>query len=364
MKVGVMLPNYARWFRGDGIWATCEKGKELDLDALCFVDHVIITPRQYVGMGNGYMDQWTAMSYVAAVNNIQGWKPILTQAVCVIPYRPPIHQAKIAATVDSLSGGRLLVGAGSGYQEMEFSALDLDVKKRGDMTDEYLACMKELWTNPVSSFHGTYTNYDEMTISARPTSQPYPPILYGSHGARPRRRIAERYQGTIQGPGRTVESQRAFESDMADLNKLWSEYGRAGKPYQMAFIRGHLTTDWSDLDKGVVKGLAAEGPQTVVTDSSQAPGRLAEGQERAYVSTYVMTHVDQMVEDLRRLESAGTDLAIVWLPSYRHGDLDNKGLQLQQMELLGEHVLPKVNRDKKVIEMDYDGKLHAPFPAA
>ncbi len=255
-----------------------------------------------------------------------------------------------------------MLGVGSGYQEMEFTALGLDIKKRGDMTDEYLACMKELWTHPVSSFHGKYANYDEMTISVRPATQPHPPVLYGSHGARPRRRTAERYQGIVQGPGRTVESQKSFESDMTDLNKLWKENGRAGKPFQMAFIRGHLTTDWSQLDKGVVKGIAAEGPQTVVGgEGSEAPGRLAEGQERSYVSTYTMTHVDQMVEDLRRLENAGTELAIVWLPSYRYGGLDNMGLQLQQMELLAEHVLPKVNKDKKPMEMDYDGKLYTPF---
>ncbi len=358
MKVGMQVPNYARWFRGEGIWATCEKGKELGLDALCFVDHVIITPRQYIGMGNGYMDEWTAMSYVAAVTNIQGWKPILTQQVCVIPYRPPIQQAKIAATVDSLSGGRLMVGAGSGYQEFEFTALGLDIKKRGDMTDEYLACMKELWTHPVSSFHGKYVNYDEMTISVRPTQQPHPPILYGSHGARPRRRIAERYQGNLQSPGRTAESQRAFESDMDDLNKLWKENGRSGKPFQMAVTKGHLTTDRSQIGAAVLKGVMADGSRPPIEGRGDLPERMPEGQERPYVSRYPLTHVSEMVEDLRRLESVGTDLAIVWLPSYRYGELDNLGLQLQQMEILAEHVLPKVHRDKKPIEMDFDGKRH------
>ena len=359
MKIGMQVPNYARWFRGDGIWATLEKGKELDLDALCFVDHVIITPRQYVGMGNGYMDEWTAMSYVAAINNVQKWHPILTHQVVVIPYRPPIQQAKIAATVDSLSGGKLLVGAGSGYQEYEFTALGLDIKQRGDMTDEYLACMKELWTNPVSSFHGKYVNYDEMTISVRPAQQPYPPVLYGSHGARPRRRIAERYQGNLQNPGRTVESQRAFDSDMEDLNRLWKENGRSGKPYQMAVTMAHLTTDRSQIGTEVLKGVMADGARP--EGSTQLPGstgRMEDGVERPYVSRYPMMHVDEMVENLRRLESLGTDLAIVWLPSYRHGEFDNLGMQLNQMQLLAEHVLPKVNRDKNIIEMDFDGKRH------
>ncbi len=359
MKVGMMLPNYARWLRGEGLWATLEKGKELGLDALCFVDHVIATPRQYVGMGNGYLDCWSAMSYVAAVTDMQGWKPILTNTVVVIPYRPAIQQAKEIATIDSLSGGRVMVGAGSGYMETEFTDLGLDVTKRGDMTDEYLACMKELWTHPVASFHGKYVNFDDRTISVRPVQQPHPPILYGSHGARPRRRIAERYQGTIQGPGRDVESQRAFDSDMADLNHLWKEYGRAGKPFQMIQVRAHLTTDKGQEGKNVMKGVTADGQALTESNMRTGPRTNRTTEERVYGGAHPLTHVSTFVEDLKRLESVGTDLAIVWLESYRYGNLDNKGMQLQQMELLAEHVLPKVNRDKKPIEMDFDGKLYS-----
>ena len=73
MKIGIIVPNYARWWRGDAIWATCEKAKEIGLDSLHFVDHVIFTPAQYVGYGNGYMDMYTTMSYVAAITNIQKW---------------------------------------------------------------------------------------------------------------------------------------------------------------------------------------------------------------------------------------------------------------------------------------------------
>lgn len=360
MKIGLRLPNFARWFRGDAIWATCEKGKELDLDALSFVDHVIFTPQQYVGYGNGYMDIWTAMSYVAAVTNVQGWRPILSQSVCVIPYRPPIQQAKIAATVDSLSGGRLLIGAGSGYNENEYAALGLNVRERGEMTHEYLACMRELWTHPVASFHGKYANFDEMTISVRPAQQPHPPILYGSSGPMPFRRIAERYQGWLRGTVAVKDANadyfKSLDQDWAKINSLWKENGRQGKPYLMAQTGGHFTACSSQVGGSVVKGLTTEGQSIVGT-----AGRVEEGGERAYVTTFPISHVSEVVEQLRSYEELGVDMVLINVPSYRFGTLDNLGMQLQQMDLLAEHVLPKIPRDKKQPEFDYGGKTFTPM---
>jgi alkanesulfonate monooxygenase SsuD/methylene tetrahydromethanopterin reductase-like flavin-dependent oxidoreductase (luciferase family) len=359
MKFGLMLPNYARWFRDEGIWDTCKLAQDIGFDALCFVDHVIFTRNQYVGFGNGYMDIWTAMSYVAAITNIQGWRPILTQTVVDIPYRPPVQQAKVAATVDSLSGGRLMIGAGAGYVEEEFRALSLDITKRGEMTHEYLDCMKELWSNPVASFHGKYANFDDMTISIRPVQQPYPPILYGSHGPGPRRRIAERYQGSIGAPGRGEEAQQRWDKDMTHLNRLWNENGRVGKPYLLCMARAHLTTDRDETQETITKGIAPEGQEI----PTQRIERMAEGQERVYVSNYNLTHVDDFVADLRRYEDLGMDMAIVWLPSYGYKQLNNRELQLQQMELFAESVLPRVNHDSKPIEMDFAGKIVRPFAA-
>jgi alkanesulfonate monooxygenase SsuD/methylene tetrahydromethanopterin reductase-like flavin-dependent oxidoreductase (luciferase family) len=217
--------------------------------------------------------------------------------------------------------------------------------------------MKELWSNPVATFHGKYANFDDMTISIRPVQQPYPPILYGSHGPGPRQRIAESYQGSIGGPGRSYESQKAFESDMEDLNRLWKENGRSGKPYLMSFLRAHLTTDRNEAGESISKGVVPEGQ----TRPEGRVERMPEGEERVYISTYNLTHVDDLVEDLRRQEAAGIDMAIVWLPSYGYRNMSNQELQLQQMDIFAEHVLPKVNRDSKRIEMDFAGKQVAPF---
>ena len=355
MRFGMMIPNFARWFRDDAIWQTCLKGKEIGLDAFSFVDHVIVTRNQYAGFGNGYMDIYTAMAYIAAITNAQGWKPILTQSVVDIPYRPAIQQAKIAATVDSLSGGRLMIGAGAGYVEEEFRALGIDITKRGSMTHEYLATMKELWTNQVASFHGKYTNFDDMTISVRPVTQPHPPILYGSHGPVPRKHIAESYQGVIGSTG-TVS---AFQEDMKDLDRLWKENGRSGRPFLMAGLRAHLTTDRAEAGETVTKGVVPPGQSA----PAERVERVTEG-ERVYQSTYKLNHVDDVVEELKKREDMGVDLAILWLPSYAFKGMTNLQLQLQQMEMLAEHVLSKFSKDTRPIEMDFGGKLYRPFESA
>ena len=326
MKVGMLLPNYARWFRGDEIWEVCEKAKEIGLDSLFFVDHIIVRPHQTIGMGNGYMDIYTIMSYVAAVTNVQGWAPILGQCVSVIPYRPPIQQAKIAATVDSLSKGRLLIGAGTGYLDNEFRSLNLPLNERGDMTDEYLKAMIELWTHPVASFHGKYVNFDEMTISVRPTKQPHPPILVGARGKRPFRRVAEYCDGWIPNAPREMDGLKSIESDWAEINRLWKEYGREGKPMlAQAPKYVHLTTSRDEGTEVVTKGIKTEG-------------------EFSYTPGFPKTHVQDMVAQMKASADIGTNHYVMHLPSYRHGEFDNKGMLLNQMGIFAEHVLPNVPR--------------------
>ncbi len=325
MKVGIIVPNYARWWRGEAIMATCKKAQEIGVDSLHFVDHVIFTPAQYVGYGNGYMDIYTTMSYVAALTNILKWTPTLAQSVSVIPYRPPIQQAKVAATVDSLCGGRLQIGAGTGYNEQEFSALNLNVHERGDMTDEYLKCMIELWTHPVASFHGKYVNFDEMTISVRPTQQPHPPILVGASGARPFRRIAEFCQGWIPGPGERAEGLRRVEQGWREITKLWKENEREGDPFlSVSPKRCHLVPPRARTTGAVSKGVTREG-------------------ERAYVAAYPMVRPSDLVKEIKSFENIGAEEYVVFPPTYRFGEWDNQGTLMNQLELLGEHVLPKVH---------------------
>ncbi len=226
--------------------------------------------------------------------------------------------------MDSLSGGRLLIGAGTGYVANEFAALGLSVHERGDLIDEYLRCMIALWTNRIASFHGKYVNFDNMTISVQPAQQPHPPILVGARGPRPFRRIAEYCQGFVPGAGGPNGPQRLAD-DLSEIMKYWREYGRSGKPYVAVTSRyAHLTAKRDEAGGAVRKGIDAG--------------------ERPFVATFPKLHVDDLVSEIRAYEDAGADHYAIHLPSYRYADLTNQGLLFQQMDLLAEHVLPKINR--------------------
>lgn len=326
MKIGLVMPIYGQWVHGDEVWAVCEKAKEIGVDSLYFVDHIIITPQQAIGQQGGYMDIWTAMSYVAAVTNVQGWAPTLGQCAAVVPYRPPIQQAKIAATVDSLSGGRLVIGAGTGYLESEFQALGLNILERSDMADEYIKAMIELWTHPVASFHGKYVNFDEMTISVRPVRQPHPPIVWIARGERSYRRIAQFCQGWGDSPSRgDSEALKGTEAGWSEVCRLWKEYGRTGEPYLALGPRPcHLTT---------ARGRSGEA---VVVDAAQGT--------QPSTTLFPVTHVADLVDQIRSFEAIGANEIAVRPASYRWGEFDSLPMLLNQMDLLAEHVLPKFRR--------------------
>src|SRR5262245_54387368 len=125
MKLGLAIPCYARWFRGEPSFRVLEASKKLGLDSVWLVDHIILTPAQAVGYGSGTPDVWTATAYYAGVCDALGYNPYWSQAVAVIPWRPAIQQAQVLATIDHLTHGRLIIGAGSGHIPRAFDALNV-----------------------------------------------------------------------------------------------------------------------------------------------------------------------------------------------------------------------------------------------
>ena len=115
--------------------------------------------------------------------------------IAVLPYRNPFILAKAAATVDVLSDGRLILGAGTGYQKAEYRALGADFDDRNDRFDETLEAMIAAWTTDDLAFEGHRFAAVGNTARPRPVQQPHPPIWIGGNSARARARVARYGQG-------------------------------------------------------------------------------------------------------------------------------------------------------------------------
>lgn len=133
------------------------------------------------------LEMLTTMSFVAG----QTSKARLVTSVMVLPYRDPILTAKILATIDVLSNGRLILGCGVGWMREEFEALGSPpYDERGAVGDEYLEAFKELWTSDNPTFDGKYCKFSDITFEPKPVQKPHPPLWIGGESPPALRRAA------------------------------------------------------------------------------------------------------------------------------------------------------------------------------
>jgi alkanesulfonate monooxygenase SsuD/methylene tetrahydromethanopterin reductase-like flavin-dependent oxidoreductase (luciferase family) len=136
----------------DGIISAATKAEELGFDAVFVNDHIIVdgSPRS-APWANTY-DPLVALSFIAANTTRIG----IGLSVLIVPYRNPIATAKALATIDRMSGGRLIAGIGAGWNEAEFNALGVPFHERGARTTEYLRVWQACWAPGEVSFAGRF----------------------------------------------------------------------------------------------------------------------------------------------------------------------------------------------------------------
>jgi probable F420-dependent oxidoreductase len=114
----------------------------------------------------------------------------LATGIVILPQRNPLVLAKQVATLDVLSGGRVMLGIGAGYLEPEFRAVGANFAERGAVTDEYLDAMRALWYDRHPSYHGRFADFAGVDAHPRPLQQPIPLIIGGHTGPAYRRAVA------------------------------------------------------------------------------------------------------------------------------------------------------------------------------
>ena len=147
---------------------------------------------------------------------------LLGTAVVVAPEHSPIRLAKHAATLDALSGGRLLFGIGVGSVPEEAAMFGVDFPRRWSQAAEAVAAMKALWTQDEAEHHGTYYDFPPVYCYPKPARKPHPPLLLGTRARASFRRIVEWGDGWI--PIRVTPDD--VRRGRATLDRLCEEAGR------------------------------------------------------------------------------------------------------------------------------------------
>src|SRR5439155_17674226 len=290
MKVGAFVPvgtlNANPAFAG-ALGPTLE---ERNFESLWVAEHVVLfddyaskypydDSGRFPGAGDsGLLEPWTALSYVAATTT----RLRLGTGICLVAQRNPVYTAKQVADVDVLSGGRVDCGIGIGWLREEFGAVSMPFDHRGARADEHIEVMKQLWTEPTSSYDGRYYKLPECRMYPKPVQQPHPPVHVGGESDAALRRAARLGQGWF-GFNRLPEQ---VPEALARLDAALAAEGRSRNEMEISVSPYFNPVDADAIkryeDAGVDRGIAAvfafdrDGLQRAADDAAalrEAAGR-------------------------------------------------------------------------------------------
>ncbi len=198
MDFGWHLPCYGPLATRDNLILVAREAEGRGLESVFVSDHVALpfqakTP--YGGSRTGtfpvpptdtFLEPLTALALVAAVTE----RVKLGTTVLVLPHRHPVLAAKIIATLDRLSGGRVIVGVGVGWLREEIELFGVPYERRGTWSDEALGVMKRCWADERSKHDGEFFHFDDVGCYPKPVQEPYPTLWIGGNGPAAYRRVA------------------------------------------------------------------------------------------------------------------------------------------------------------------------------
>jgi probable F420-dependent oxidoreductase len=187
LHLGVMTQHFRSHASPGAIRDVAQAAERLGFDSVWVMDHVVIPDvpetRQFTTL---VYDPLITLGYLAArTERVQ-----LGTTVLIVPYRHPLVQASMLATLDALAGGRLIVGVGVGWLREEFEALGVPFERRGALTDEYLEAIQTLWSQDRAAFAGPTVRFANVVVEPKPVQRPRPPLWVGGSTAPALRRAA------------------------------------------------------------------------------------------------------------------------------------------------------------------------------
>lgn len=275
MRFGFYLPNSGPTARPEPLAAIARKGDELGFYCMVAGDHILVprevnSPYPYTADGRfhggaaaEYMEQLTLLTFLAGITT----SIRLVPSVMIVPYRNPLLAAKVLATLDVLSQGRLTLGVGVGWMEEEFEALDAPpFAERGAVTNEYLQAFKELWTSDNPTFEGKYCRFSGIHFLPRPVQKPHPPIWVGGQ-SRPAMRRAARL-GDGWHPVGAIPAAPLEPEELAQNIRLLHRYAKdAGRdPGELEVSMKAPLYDAGSTPSGAVRRRFSGGTEEMLAD--------------------------------------------------------------------------------------------------
>ncbi len=202
-----------------------------------------------------WIDPMIGLSFAAAATSTIG----IATGVLLLPEHNPVLVAKQAATLDTLSGGRLTLGVGIGWSREEFDALGVAFERRAARTAEYVAAMRTLWRDDIASFDGEFVRFDAVRVNPKPVDGRRIPVVLGGNSDAALRRVAAWGDGWY---GFNLAGVRAVAERVRFLNARCGECGRDPSELRLAVaLRDLQIRDVARLaDLGVDELVLVDGP--------------------------------------------------------------------------------------------------------
>jgi probable F420-dependent oxidoreductase len=253
MEIGCHLPNQGPLATRDAVVTFAREAEQRDVASLWISDHVIF-PRTATGSYPGgrfphppdkpYLEPVVVLTAAAVVTD----KARLGSSVFILGHRHPVVMAKMLASIDALSGGRLICGVGVGWWKEELEILGVPFHARGRQADEAIRAFKALWTMDNPAFEGEFFKFREIGFAPRPVQKPHPPIWVGGDSPGAFRRVVtlgDGWHATSKTPAQFKEA----------LGRLRAAADTAGRRFDTIEL---------SLRFGLTDALLAQGVQAVV----------------------------------------------------------------------------------------------------
>jgi probable F420-dependent oxidoreductase len=334
VSFGMRVPNSGPLASVDNIVRAAVEAEALGFDSVFVHDHVVWSSamhRHHISSGahEALMDDQTAdfyeslttIGYLAAVTR----RVQIGVACLVMPTRNPIYAAKQLATLDHLSGGRVLAGVGLGskatFESDEFEVFGVPFNKRGRITDEYIEAMKAIWEQPLASYAGEFVSFKDAEIFPKPLQQPGPPLWVGGwtdHAARRTGRLGDAWV-----PGWLSPDEMTRGAGV--VRQTATEHGR--NPEAIVIAVEKLTVIARDRDEAMARAIP-----TVQTSSKTYERDVDQ------IKFALDRHIFGSVEDVKRRVGEFVDAGVTHFElKLIYPTMDDLS---RQMELWAEEILP------------------------